>query len=229
MVTSMLMIGCGSKDGGGAPAPGAGLVSPYGPVSGTCATNQVNTAYGCLYIQSCGNGYGWLPGEARCVPAIATPGGTVTSGNYMASLSITSPQTFALFLQNMGQCEPVPVNVWYAGYASCDSYTQAGYVILQMPSITTGAALPPSAMVVIGAGASTYGAPNSNWTTGGKILSPAFNTTLAGANSDAGFTGVGPYGFRFVVNSGRPGNSYQMFVELQYNGQTFATGNLIRR
>lgn len=227
MAMSIMLVGCGSKDGGGTPAVVPGVVGVVGPTAVTCAANQVNTAYGCLYVNSCQNGYGWLPGQGQCVPSITSPS-TSQGGNYVASLSVTDAKTFSLFLQNLGMCSPAPYGVIYIGYTNCDTYTQAAYMVLQTVG-GTGLTLPPQATVAIGAGASTPGTPNMHWASGGSILQPAFASPLAFANNNQGFTGTGPNGFRFVVNSGLPGNAYQMDVALQYNGTVFARGNLIRR
>jgi uncharacterized protein len=90
----------------------------------------------------------------------------------------------------------------------------------------TGQTIPAQGVVVVGAGAA---APNqynnSGWTS--NVLRRSFYSALAPANNNQGFTGTGPNGFRFVVNSGFPGSSYQMSVDLQYNGTVFARGTLL--
>lgn len=228
MVASMVLVGCGSNDGGGAPPA---VVGPAGPIGvAACPAGQVMTAHNCLYTASCQNtypGYGWLPGENRCVPPLPGSPGAVTSGNFVGSLTIQSPQTFALMLQNYGLCSPYVIGI-NLGNANCDNYTHAGYMSLQAAG-STGGVIPAQAIVVIGAGASFPTQANNKWITGGAVLRPSFSSPLAPAttNGTAGFTGTGPYGFRFVVTQGLPGNSYQMPVNLMYNGAVFATGNLI--
>lgn len=238
MVTSMVLSGCGSSDGGGGGVVGPGVVVPVGPAATTCPAGQVMTQYNCLYTATCQSiapGYGWLPGENRCVPPIAGTGGgtTVTSGNFLASFnSINDRRTFELMLQNLGMCSPYVVGI-NLGSANCENYSHAGYLQLQV-SVATSGTLPAQANVVVGAGASTPNGFNSSWSTGGRVLRPSFPTNLAYANSNAGFTGAatfvsgsGQETFRFVVNQGLPWNSYQMTVHVQYRGITFATGTLM--
>ena len=238
MVTSMVLTGCGSDGGGNSSINGPGIVVPLGPTPNACAAGQVATAYGCLYTATCQQmypGYGWQPQEARCVPPLTNSGGTgtVTSGNFLASLTtINDRRTFELMLQNLRVCSPYVVGI-NLGSANCENYSHSGYLQLQMPVVTSGT-LPAQANVTVGAGASSPGGYNNSWSTGGQVLRPAFPVSIAGANGNAGFTGAatfvsgsGQETFRFVVNNGLPWNSYQMTVQLQYRGQTFATGTLM--
>lgn len=221
MVASMVLVGCGSNDGGGAPS----VIAPIGPGVAACPAGQVMTQYNCLYTASCQNiypGYGWLPGENRCVPPL--PGATApTSGTFLArDLQIINEANFGLFLESFGLCR----TYWSLGNIDCESYSHAGYLSLQT-SGASGGTLPSLANLTLGAGAGYPGGRNTDWTTGGQILRPSFSANLSPANNNNGFTGRGPYGFRFVVNNGLPGNSYQMNVDLEFNGAVFARGTLI--
>lgn len=237
MVTSMFLTGCGSSDNERG-VVGPGVIVPLGPTPNACAAGQVATAYGCLYTATCQSiapGYGWLPGENRCVAPIAgnSGSGTITSGNFLASLSINDRRTFELMLQNLRVCSPNEVG-WNIGNENCENYSHAGYVRIQVPVVTAGT-LPAQGSFVIGAGASTPGGYNNgSWTTGGLSRSTGqFPATLGYANGNTGFTGAatfvsnsGQETFRFVVDK-LPWNSYQMTVQLQYRGSTFATGTLV--
>jgi uncharacterized protein len=227
MFTSMALVGCGSSSSGTNPQDGVIAVTG-GVTAVTCTGNTpINTAYGCLPIYSCTGGTGWLAGEARCVAPIAGGTGAQSSGNFVtvSGLSILSRSTIELFLQNAGLCSPAPYGVWYFGAADCGAYSHAGYMVLQTTG-ATGQTIPAQGVVVVGAGAA---APNqynnSGWTS--NVLRRSFYSALAPANNNQGFTGTGPNGFRFVVNSGFPGSSYQMSVDLQYNGTVFARGTLL--
>jgi hypothetical protein len=107
-------------------------------------------------------------------------------------------------------------------------------MIMQFPGLVSGATLPAQASIWVGAGSRSPNIPNNDWTTGGVVKVSSFITSLGPANNNVGFTGIPaagnslPGGFRFVVNNGLPGNSYQFNVDLQYNGVTFATGTLTR-
>lgn len=222
MVASMVLVGCGSNDGGGAPS----VIAPVGPQAVVCQAGQVNTAYGCLYTSSCQSiypGYGWLPGENRCVPPL--PGATApTSGKFLArdlQISEEGKRSFELFLESFGLCQTRLA----IGNLSCKNYSHTGYLVLQA-SGAVGATLPAQAFLTLAAGAGYPGGYNSDWTTGGRVLQVPVTTTLGYANNNNGFTGAGPNGFRFVVNNGFPGNAYQMNVDLIYNGVVFARGTL---
>ena len=231
MLSSMALVGCGSTDNSGTVAPPVGLISVTGGTGtgGVICTGStpINTAYGCLPIYSCTGGTGWLAGEARCVAPITGGTGAQSSGTFVtvSGLSILNKSTFELFLQNAGLCSPAPYGTIYFGASSCGAYSNAGYMVLQTIG-ATGQTIPAQGTVMIGAGAA---APNqynnSGWTS--NVLRMSFYSTLAGANGNQGFTGTGPYGFRFIVNSGFPGSSYQMSVDLQYNGTVFARGTLM--
>lgn len=230
MFASMSLVGCGSSS--------TGTVDPNGgvtPITGLYActgATPINTTYGCLPIYSCQGGTGWLAAEARCVAPI--PGGSgvpgvSANGRFVTisglSFNADGRRTFELMLQNAGLCSPALHSVWYFGDQSCRTYSGAGYMQLQI-SGATGQTIPPQGTVVIGAGASAPNMPNnSGWTT--AVLRHTFYSNLSLTNGNQGFTGTGPLGFRFVVNSGFPGSSYQMSVDLQYNGVTFARGNLV--
>lgn len=228
MAASIILTGCGSDGGGGSAGPV--IIDPGtggGVLPSSCLAGQVLTQYGCLYTATCQQqfpGYGWLPGEARCVPPISGGAGTQTSGNFVGALTIVNQKTFELFLQNTGRCSPNTVG-WNWGNQACSSYSHAGYMVLQAGAVS-GTTLPSQAMVTIAAGSSAPGVPNtSGWTS--MVLQVPFTAPLA--PYDQGFTGTGPYGFRFVVHQGLPGNSYQLNVDAIYNGTVFARGNLIAR
>lgn len=230
MVVSMAMLtACGSNgggDGGAALPPGAVPVIP----SQACAANQIYTAtHGCLYQQSCQNGYGWVPGEGRCVP------GTIVNGTggtgFFTSLTITNPDAFALMLQNSGMCDPYVIG-WNFGSASCSNYTHSGYMVMEFSGALANGTLPTQSNIWIGAGSRSPNQPNSEWITGGAVKVISYLTNNAYANNNNGFTGTPmnnvPGGFRFVVNNGLPGSSYQFSVDLMYNGTVFARGTLTR-
>lgn len=226
---STLLVGCASENGGNNALPPGGVgVLPLQ----TCQVNQIYTAtHGCLYQQSCQNGFGWVPAEGRCVPGTIANG---TSGtNFFTSLNINNRETFELLLQNAGLCDPYMIG-WNWGSASCKNYSHSGYMIIQFSGLVSGATLPAQTNVRVGAGSRSPNVANSDWTTGGAVKVSSFFATLGYANNNAGFTGIPtsgnglPGGFRFVVNNGLPGNSYQFNVDLQYNGATFATGTLTR-
>lgn len=225
MLTSMALVGCGSKGTDAATAPG--VVVPLGPTAVTCTQpGQVPTSFGCLYTYSCTNGTAWLPGEARCVPILPGSTGSITTGTFLAqSLQITSEDTFKLFLQNMGMCSWQPYGMYYIGTSSCSSYTGAAYLVLQAPG-ATGTTLPAQGTVTLVAGAPAPNTPNQNGLTGGRVLPLSFSSALT--VHGGGFSGNGPNDFRFAV-SGLPGNSYQMSVDLRYNGVVFARGTMIAR
>lgn len=228
---STLLIGCASENGGTNAIPPGG--TPVVPTQ-VCQANQIYTAtHGCLFQQSCQNGYGWVPAEGRCVPGTITNG---TSGtNFFTSLNIpeSGRGTFELLLQNAGLCDPYMIG-WNWGSISCKNYSHAGYMIMQFSGLVSGATLPAQTNVWVAAGSRHPNQPNSDWTTGGAVKVSSFIASLGPANNNAGFTGIPatgnglPGGFRFVVNNGLPGNSYQFNVDLQYNGVTFATGTLTR-
>ncbi len=229
MAVSIMLTGCGSN--GGNQSSGAIIVNPgtgsvIVPGGTQCLSGQVLTQYGCLYTATCQQqypGYGWLPGEARCVPPVAGGGsGTQTSGTFLGGLSIVNKSTFELFLQNTGRCSPNVIG-WDWGNRACSSYSQAGYMVIQT-GVVSGSTLPSQATVTIGAGSSAPGQPNnSGWTT--ATIQVPFVSPLSTYNQ--GFTGTGPYNFRFVVSNGLPGNSYQLTVEAIYNGTVFARGTLM--
>ncbi len=227
---AMSLTACGSNgnNGGGAIAPIG--PTPIGP-SQVCQPNQIyTTTHGCLYQQSCQNGFGWVPGEGRCVPGtiVNSPSGT----GFFTSLTITDPGTFALLLQRFGKCDPYVIGI-NLGSSSCDNYTKAGYLVMQFPGGLTNGALPAQSSLTIGAGSRSPNEYNSNWITGGLVHLLPYITTNSLTNNSAGFTGIpasggAPGGFRFVVNSGLPGSAYQMDVDLLYNGSVFARGRLTR-
>lgn len=232
MVVSMAMglTACGSNNNGG----GAAAVPPGGvPVvpTQTCQPNQIYTAtHGCLYQQSCQNGYGWVPGEGRCVP------GTIVNGTggtgFFTSLTITNPSAFALLLQSFSMCDPYVIGVNW-GASNCDNYTHSGYLVMQFPGALTNGTLPTQSSLWIGAGSRSPNEYNREWTTGGIVKVIPYMTTNSYTNNNAGFTGIPatggvPGGFRFVVNNGLPGSSYQFDVDLMYNGTVFARGRLVR-
>lgn len=230
---SMHLIGCASENNNGIALPpdGSSVLPPQ-----TCQVNQIYTStHGCLNQQSCQNGYGWVPAEGRCVPGSIANSASGTP--FITSLQITSSSTFALLLQNARMCDPFIIGV-NLGNASCKNYSHAGYLAIQFPGLLSGAALPNQATVWVGAGAPGPGQSNSggSWTTFGT-LERSFLANIGPANDNLGFTGTPaangvannlPGGFRFIVNNGLPGNSYQMNVDLQYNGETFAKGVLTR-
>ncbi|MDZ4083527.1 MAG: hypothetical protein U1E10_11365 [Bdellovibrionales bacterium] len=230
VVLSILMVGCASENNGGGAIPPGGIGAI--PLQ-TCQANQIYTStHGCLYQQSCQNGYGWVPAEGRCVPG--TISNSASGTVFLTSLRITSRQTFELLLQNSGLCDPYIIGVNW-GNTSCDNYSHAGYLAVQFPGLLSGATLPTQATVWVGAGAPgpNQGNTGGSWTTPG-VKERSFFANIGPANNSLGFTGTPstgnglPGGFRFIVNNGLPGNSYQMNVDLQYNGVTFANGTLIR-
>ena len=105
---------------------------------------------------------------------------------------------------------------------------------MRFPGLVSGATLPAQANVSVAAGSRYPNQPNTDWTTGGVVKVSVFIASLGYANNKSGFTGIPasanglPGGFRFVVNNGLPGNSYQFNVDLKYNEVTFATGTLTR-
>ncbi len=231
MVTlSSVLIGCGSNNEGGTSAVPPGT-TPVVPLQ-NCQANQIyTTTHGCLYQQSCQNGYGWVPAEGRCVPG--TISNATTGTNFFTSLTINNRQIFELLLQNAGLCDPYIIGVNW-GSSSCESYSHSGFMIMQFSGQVSGSALPAQTNVWVGAGSRHPNQRNTEWTTGGAIKVSSFIANLGAANNSAGFTGTPatgnglPGGFRFVVNNGLPGNSYQFNVDLQYNGTTFANGLLVR-
>lgn len=226
---STLLVGCASENGNNTALPPGG--TPVVPAQ-VCPANQIYTpTHNCLYQQSCQNGYGWVPAEGRCVPG--TISNSTSGTNFFTSLTITNPGTFELLLQNAGLCDPYIIG-WNWGSASCKNYSHSGYMIMQFPGLVANGTLPAQSNVWVAAGSRHPNQQNTDWTTGGAVKVSSFVAALGLANNSAGFTGTPatgnglPGGFRFIVNNGLPGSAYQMNVDLQYNGQTFATGTLTR-
>lgn len=218
VATSILMIGCADNNNGGAPA--ATVVTP----AAVCQVGQVyNSQYGCLNQQSCQSGYGWVPQQGLCVPGtISNP--TTAGTKFYTSLSITNRDQFALALQTSRQCDPYLVG-WNGGAASCDNYSERGYLDFQITASNAN-----QAYIVIGAGSSSPNTPNSNWVTGGKVLRMEGNVTLNPYNNNLGFiAGTNQAGgIRLVVENGLPASANSFGVIVEYNGVAFARGTLTR-
>ncbi len=166
-------------------------------------------------------------GPPPVAPGIVVPASTsygTGSGGVMSAqdVTVTNGKTFELFLQNYGLC-----SAWMnysIGDRACSTYTSAAYVAIQVTGAGPGT-LPTALMVSVGAGAPNRWTPNSSfWTK--RVLTPTFNTAVSPTNADQGFTAVGPYGVRLVVQNGFPGTAPLNF-ELVYSGTVFLRGTLI--
>lgn len=218
VATSTLLIGCADNNNGGAPA--AAVVTP----AATCQVGQVyNSQYGCLNQQSCQSGYGWVPQQGLCVPGtVSNP--TTAGTKFYTSLSITSRDQFALALQTARLCDPYLVG-GNLGNASCKNYSERGYLDFQVSTTSAN-----QAYIVIGAGSSSPNIPNSNLTTGGRVLRMEGNVTLNAYNNNLGFiAGTNQAGgIRLVVSNGLPASANSFGVIVEYNGVEFARGTLTR-
>ncbi|MBL7687146.1 MAG: hypothetical protein JNJ49_03855 [Bdellovibrionaceae bacterium] len=218
VATSTLLIGCADNNNGGAPA--AAVVTP----AATCQVGQVyNSQYGCLNQQSCQSGYGWVPQQGLCVPGtVSNP--TTAGTKFYTSLSITSRDQFALALQTARLCDPYLVG-GNLGNASCKNYSERGYLDFQVSTTSAN-----QAYIVIGAGSSSPNIPNSNLTTGGRVLRMEGNVTLNAYNNNLGFiAGTNQAGgIRLVVENGLPASANSFGVVVEYNGVEFARGTLTR-
>lgn len=218
VATSTLMIGCADNNNGGAPA--AAVVTP----AATCQVGQVyNSQYGCLNQQSCQSGYGWVPQQGLCVPGtVSNP--TTAGTKFYTSLSITSRDQFALALQTARLCDPYLVG-GNLGNASCKNYSERGYLDFQVSTTSAN-----QAYIVIGAGSSSPNIPNSNLTTGGRVLRMEGNVTLNAYNNNLGFiAGTNQAGgIRLIVENGLPASANSFGVIVEYNGVEFARGTLTR-
>lgn len=228
---SSLLVACDPPPGDGGVAAGPAVVTPT--ALGNCAIGQIYSAeyyptYGCLNQYTCPAGFGWVPNLARCVPGTVITGTSAgKAARFRAlNLQIRSKDTFNQVLENARLC--IFQNGHAIGMDACRNFSDRGYITLDASSAAAGA-LAANATITLVAGAGAPGQYNPVSGTGGLVLSMTRNPVLAqtnGGSTNPGFYAMMDTGVRLVVRNGYPSNSYQMNVELEYNGITFATGVL---
>jgi hypothetical protein len=226
---------CGSSDGGGGtvaavPAPvGTGPTGP-GVVANTCQIGQVFvTTYGCLAQQSCQAGYGWLPGENRCLTGTLVTEdvkfGTAYGVKFFGSLQVTNANQFKLLLQNAGYCDNPFFFYWGTGQEQYDCnywVNRGGFIDLR----SFGTATTALWNMTIGAGTSNPNTWQPYYTnTGYKSVSQ--QARAVDYNNSAGMqlvgvsSGGGEVGLRIRTDNGRP-ESNSFVLEVVYQNVVFA-------
>lgn len=219
---------CGSSGGGGVADTGGspGVITTPPPVSpydiSQCQPGQIfHPNYGCLNRNSCQAGYGWIPGEYRCVQGTVVT--STTTGRFFGSLSVTNQDIFAKALQYLGT-SPFQCNYWTYNTTNyqCKTYANAGFLFIN----------PNSSDVVlsIGAGVSnpnSYDSTSIYWG-GSRYLGTESFASVQLYNNSQGIRMVGkglngqPNGLTAVVDNGNL-TSASMQVNLLYQGVQFAT------
>lgn len=212
---------CGSSGGGGVADPGnPGTVNPPPVVNpydiSQCQVGQIfNPAYGCLNQNTCQSGYGWVPGEFKCVPGtiVGGNGGSTMPSTYYSSFSPNST-LFAQVLKFHRVCDPAWVG-WNWGDANCANWAKAGFVMIQGATSTGG-----TATVLIGAGA-------SDWRYS-RYIPLQFTGTVQPYNNSNGFIIQSGTGISIVADYGSLSGNSTFDVRLEYQGQVFGTARLSR-
>jgi hypothetical protein len=236
VIVSMTLVACDPPPGDApavapGPAPAPAVVVPAAP--GNCVIGQIYNAqyyptYGCLNQYTCPYGMGWVPNLNRCVPGTVITGpASGKAANFRAlNMQVSRSDIFNQVLENARLCGYQ--NGAYAGGAACRNYSPRAYMVLNAAAAALGN-LAPTASITLVAGAGQPGQLNPGSGTGGLVLSMTRNVNLAqtnGGSTNPGFYALMDTGVRVIVRNGYPSNSYQMNVELEYNGIVFATGLL---
>lgn len=238
---SFSIIAC-AKSGGDnvATTPPPGGPTGTGVVANQCQVGQIyNSQYGCLYQQGCTQpNFGWVPGEARCVPGtlitIDQVHGTNYGINFKGSLGVSNRDAFGRMLQYAGLCNPYWIG-WNWGDANCNSWSSSAFMHLNIISGQN------AGNFTIGAGSSNpdlynpfLGALVSSGWTGGRALILNQRAKLYDFNNSQGMYVEGvdaagtPVNLRGLVDIGRPDTSYQFDITLYYQGTAIARGTLRR-
>ena len=226
-----LHTACGSKGSGPATppqdAPPPTVVTPQNQCS--CGVNQGYSAqFGCLQRGACSNGYAYEPTSQQCVAATlvqyGTCNGTAAYKRFGYSLQIKNADQFKLLLRYARVCDPYIIG-WNIGAADCDTYKNAGFVIIE----TTGGF--NTAVITIGGGANQpfdYSNIYSYLYGGSQYVTFSVQAQVRPTNSNAGVELVGvdiggnDMGLRARSDNGTMASS-TIPLTFTYQGVTFAT------
>jgi hypothetical protein len=192
-----------------------------------------------LNRQSCNYGYGWVPGEARCVPGTVIDESYAFGGSAMnrffGTMSISNRSQFELLLKYSNLCDPYWVG-WNWGSYNCKNWSDEGFIELRTFGTATNSA---NVNMFIGAGSGSAGFI-SNWmmnyqvSTSSPYIGFSQTASIVNYNSSAGMQiiGIGPtgqdIGLRLIVNTGHlTDNSFT--AQVQYQNVVFATVNFTRQ
>lgn len=240
-------IACGSSGGSSGtvaavPAPTyMGFVPPNPANPNNCQVGQVDApGSGCLWRQSCNYGYGWVPGQAMCVPGTVigeqSVYGTTPYARFFGTMAITNRSQFELLLKYANLCDPYWVG-WNFGSWSCTSWSNQGFIEMRAFAGVNNATT--NLNLFVGAGSASAGYA-SNWITGYQLSSSAsyigFSQTAAivDYNNSQGMQiiGIGPngvdIGLRMIVNTGRLTNN-SFTADVNYQNVKFATITFTRQ